>query len=140
MPLSIAINFNGNCREAVNFYAGVFGSEPLRLMTYGEGDASFDQNFQVTEAMRDKIMFAYLDIAGALVEFSDMPDGFDFERGNSMSPVLVYARWADAQKAFDGLCAGGQVFVPFANIPGQGWYGMLADRFGIVWIFRASAK
>ena len=36
MQLELFINFNGNCREAVEFYAKVFKSSVNNLMTYGE--------------------------------------------------------------------------------------------------------
>ena len=35
MKLEMFINFNGNCREAVEFYVKVFKSEAGNLMTYG---------------------------------------------------------------------------------------------------------
>ena len=40
MSFSIFINFNGNCREAVTFYAGVFGPEMPKLMTYADAPPS----------------------------------------------------------------------------------------------------
>jgi uncharacterized glyoxalase superfamily protein PhnB len=36
MGVSPYINFSGNCREAVNFYARVFGTAAPRIMTFGE--------------------------------------------------------------------------------------------------------
>ena len=36
MPVDIYLNFNGNCREAVEFYAKVFGTEKPRIQTFGE--------------------------------------------------------------------------------------------------------
>ena len=36
MQLEMFINFNGNCREAVEFYAKVFKSTVNNLMTYGD--------------------------------------------------------------------------------------------------------
>ena len=36
MAIHAYINFNGNCREAVEFYAGIFGTEDPQIMTFGE--------------------------------------------------------------------------------------------------------
>jgi PhnB protein len=36
MSVDVYINFNGNCREAVEFYAKVFGTEKPQIMTFGE--------------------------------------------------------------------------------------------------------
>ena len=36
MAINIYMNFNGNCREAVEFYAQVFGTPEPKIMTYGD--------------------------------------------------------------------------------------------------------
>ena len=36
MAVEAYINFNGNCREAVEFYASAFGTEKPQFMTFGD--------------------------------------------------------------------------------------------------------
>ncbi|MBP2636995.1 MAG: hypothetical protein H6Q72_2902 [Firmicutes bacterium] len=36
MSVDVFLNFNGNCREAVEFYAQVFGTEKPQFMTFGD--------------------------------------------------------------------------------------------------------
>lgn len=36
MSVEAYVNFNGNCREAVEFYANVFDIEKQQIMTFGE--------------------------------------------------------------------------------------------------------
>jgi PhnB protein len=36
MVVAVYINFNGNCREAVQFYADVFNTEKPESMTFAE--------------------------------------------------------------------------------------------------------
>lgn len=36
MAVNVYISFNGNCREAVEYYATVFGSDKPKFMTFGE--------------------------------------------------------------------------------------------------------
>ena len=36
MSVDVYLNFNGNTREAVLFYAEVFGTEAPKIMTFGE--------------------------------------------------------------------------------------------------------
>jgi len=133
----MSINFNGNCREAVLFYAGVFHQEVPHFLTYSEGDTSFDPNFQVSEDMKDLIMNTSLNIAGTIVEFSDMPDTFEFIRGNSMFLTVICQDPEEARKVFVQLSENGQAAVPFSQIPGQGWYGMVSDKYQLGWILKA---
>jgi PhnB protein len=50
------IFFNGNCREAMEFYKGVFGGE-LTFSTFGE----FQGEMPDKEVMKDNIMHSMLD-------------------------------------------------------------------------------
>ena len=36
IALDVYINFKGNCREAVEFYATVFGAQKPQIMTFGQ--------------------------------------------------------------------------------------------------------
>ena len=36
MAVDVYLNFNGNCREAAEFYAEAFGTEKPKIMTFGE--------------------------------------------------------------------------------------------------------
>ena len=50
MAINIYINFNGNCREAVEFYAQVFGTKAPKIMTYQElVDYPVDCKFKETQ-------------------------------------------------------------------------------------------
>ncbi|MDL2237634.1 VOC family protein [Christensenellaceae bacterium OttesenSCG-928-K19] len=137
MSFSVFINFNGNCREAVTFYADVFGQPLPYFLTYGEGDASFDKNVQVSEKSKDRIMNTGIMIAGTMVGFSDMPENFDFVRGNSMMLSITYDAMDIAEEAFTRLSENGDVHVEFDFVPGQGHYGMLTDQFGLTWAIRS---
>ena len=36
MTVEVYLNFNGNCREAVEFYAKVFGNDNPQIMAFGD--------------------------------------------------------------------------------------------------------
>lgn len=45
MPVEVYLNFNGNCREAVLFYAHVFETEEPQIMAFGDAPLlSTDEN------------------------------------------------------------------------------------------------
>ena len=138
MSFSIAVNFNGNCREAVTFYAEVFEQSLPHFLTYSQGDTSLDPNFKVSEKMKNWVMYTSLNILGTSIDFSDMPDTFEFIRGNSMALTVMFADSETAKKTFDSLSGKGQVAIPFSAIQGQGFYGMVGDQFGINWVVKAN--
>jgi len=51
MAVSLFVNFNYNCREAVEFYAEVFGAEKPKVMTFGE--MSPDPKFPLPEEAKN---------------------------------------------------------------------------------------
>ena len=58
MTLNTYLHFNGNCREAFEFYRSVFGGEFLFIDTFANGP----EDFEVPEAERDNIMHVSLPI------------------------------------------------------------------------------
>lgn len=52
MAIEAYINFNGNCREAVEFYAEVFGTEEPKSLLFGDVPPS--DEFPLTEEMKKR--------------------------------------------------------------------------------------
>ena len=131
MAFSIALNFNGNCKEAVSYYAKVFEQAPPTFATYGDMDRSFEPNVKMSEGGRQKIAHVQLNIGGTTLSFSDMPDNFDFIQGNNLALCVSFDRFEQAEKAFIQLSEGGSIFVPLAKEAPD--YSLLADKFDLVW-------
>jgi len=85
MAVVAYINFKGNCREAVAFYADVFDTEPAKIMTYGEQN----HGFPLPEAAKDLVMHAELHIMGSPVMFSDVLDNTQLTPGNTISLTVT---------------------------------------------------
>ena len=60
MTVDAYIIFNGNCREAVEFYAQVFETEKPQIMTFGESPS--DPKFPLPEEAKDLVMHTRLNI------------------------------------------------------------------------------
>ena len=52
MSINAYLNFNGNCREAFEFYQSVFGGEFNHVATFAEGP----DEIPVSDAEKNKIM------------------------------------------------------------------------------------
>lgn len=117
------ITFEGNCAEAMDFYASALGGT-LSVMSFR--DSGMDV---------DGVMHAALETpAGFHLFASDTVEGMgELQKGNNVQ-VSLSGDDADALRGYwDALSAGGQVIMPLER---QMWgddYGQLVDRFGIHW-------
>jgi PhnB protein len=125
------INFAGNCREAVEFYAGVFRVEVGNVMTYGEAPA--DPAYPLAEADRDRICYAGIPLGGMVLMFMDVPTGAPLAIGNNINPTLNLEDKAEITRIFDELAVGGEVLMGLQTTFFSEWYGMVKDKYGVVW-------
>ena len=133
MAIEVFIHFNGNCREAVEFYAKVFGNEKPKIMTYGEAPA--DPEFQLPEEAKKLVLYTFLNICGSNVMFSDMPPGTNFISGNNISISVVSKNIDEIKSFFAQMKEGGIVSMDLQETFWSKCYGMLTDKFGITWQF-----
>jgi len=131
MLLELFINFDGNCREAVEFYAKVFKSKVGNLMTYG--DAPPDPDYPVPEADRDRVMYAGVPIGGITVMFMDMPSDTPLEVGNNINPTISIDNKEEITRIFNELKEGGEVYMGLQKPFLSEGYGMWEDQFGVIW-------
>lgn len=125
--------FNGNCREAMNFYAGVFGGK-ADFMTYAEAPAA-DQH-----GGGERIMHARLTEGAFSLMASDPPPGQSVGVGGNFALSLNCQNHADQDRLFAGLSAGGRVTMTLQNTFWGVRFGMLFDRFGTQWMLSSPLK
>jgi PhnB protein len=131
MNLELFINFDGNCREAVAFYAKAFKSEVTNLMTYGQ--SPHDPNYTLQEADRDKIMYAGVPIGGITVMFMDMPTGYPLVIGNNINPTISMDNKEEVERIYNELKVDGEVYMELQKTFFSELYGMVKDKFGVIW-------
>jgi len=131
MLMELFINFDGNCREAVEFYAKVFKSSVNNLMTYGE--APPDPNYPVAEADKDRVIYAGVPMGNIVVMFSDVPAGSEFIKGNNISPTVSVDDKDEVTRIFNELAAEGEVYMPLGQTFFSELFGMVEDKFGVIW-------
>ncbi len=123
------LNFRGEARAALEFYQSVFGGE-LSAFTYEDahsvGDPSEAQQIMWGQVIADN---------GFHVMAYDVPSSRSFERGDGSFFVSVRGESADEVAALWAKLSDGATVVQ--ELGPAGWsplYGMLSDRFGIVWV------
>jgi PhnB protein len=132
MQLELFINFNGNCREAVEFYAMVFKSSVNNLMTFGEAPPDLGGN-SLPESDRNRIMYAGVPIGDMVVMFMDYPSGSEFIKGNNIIPTVNTEDKDEVTRIFNELKDGGKVYFELQKTFYSEWYGMVEDKYGVTW-------
>lgn len=130
MSLNPYINFNGNCREAVDFYADVFKTENPVIMTYGDA-----HNGELREDVKDLVMHTYLNIHGLTVMFSDFSPEMDFVMGNNISLTIVSKDMDEIRYLYERLKEGGRIDMELQETFWSKLYGSVIDKFGVIWQF-----
>lgn len=128
------LNFRGQAREALNFYASVFGGNVM-IVTHAQSYGTTD------EAEADLVSWgqAVSDRGFAIMAF-DVPAAMAYDAGEI--PFFVSVRGADVAEIsayWDKLAEGGTIIHALAQ---SGWaklYGMVKDRFGITWVLDVPA-
>lgn len=133
MPIDVYINFNGNCREAVEYYAEVFETDKPQIMTFGETPPN--PEYPLPDEAKELVMHTRLNINGSNVRFSDVFPGMPFVEGNNISLALVTNNMDDIKSYFNKLKEGGKVRMELQETFFSKCYGSLKDKFGIEWQF-----
>jgi PhnB protein len=126
------IAFDGQAREAMEFYQQVFGGD-LVINTFGEFGATDSPD-------ADKIMHSQLETpSGYTVMGSDVPQGMEYTRGTNVSVSLSGDDGDELHGYWDKLAEGGTVSVPLEKQMWGDEFGMCVDRFGIAWMINIAA-
>jgi PhnB protein len=133
VSIDVYLNFNGNCRDAVEYYAEVFGIEKPKIMSFG--DTPPDPNYPLPEEAKNLVMHSRLNISGSNVMFSDVFPGMPFVEGNNVSLSLVSKDIDEVKAIFHKLKDGGKVGMELQETFWSKCYGSLKDKFGIEWQF-----
>ena len=118
------ISFNGNARQAMEFYEGVFGGT-LRLNTFGEFGAQ-------DSADAEKIMHASLETtSGYTLMGADTPSGMEHNPGNNIAVSLGGDDADELRGYWEKLSDAGTVSVPLEKQMWGDEFGMCVDKFGV---------
>ncbi|MCS7459824.1 VOC family protein [Paenibacillus doosanensis] len=130
MSVNVYFNFNGNCREAVEFYAEAFGTKP-HIMTFEQAPPNPD--FPLPEEAKHLVMHARLNIDGSVVMFSDVFPGMPFTAGSNITISIVNKDVDKLKSYYHKLKEGGEVRMELQETFFSKCYGSLKDKFGIEW-------
>lgn len=132
MKIEPYLFFEGRCDEAVEFYRKNLGAEVDTLMRYKESPEPH-QPGALPPGSENKVMHAVIKIGDAKVMVSDgRCSGKPVFQGFALT--ITAPDVAQADKMFSALTDGGQVQMPLAKTFFSPRFGMVTDRFGVLWM------
>lgn len=130
------LNFDGQGREAADFYAEVLDAELSGIVTYGEAHGSDMDMGDFPENAKDMVMNAEIILKnGQSFMISDVPPGMGmpFRKGNNVSLTITPDDKEEARTIFGKLADGGEIAMELQETFWSPLYGSVTDRFGIEW-------
>ena len=121
--------FEGRCAEAIEFYRTALGAEVVSLFRFKD----CPDPTGIAPGMEEKVMHASLRIGGSTLLMSDgrCQQAASFA-GFSLSLNLTDE--VRAKELFGALGEGGTVMMPLAKTFWSPCFGMVTDRFGVLWM------
>jgi PhnB protein len=133
--LSTYILFNGNCKQAMEFYKSCLGGE-LALTSVGESPM---KNI-FPESMHQKTVNAKLVAGNITISASDwLRPAQTPVMGNMVCLYLNGGKPAQLKALFNKLAVDADVTDPLTQQP-FGMYGALNDKFGVRWMFHTGEQ
>jgi PhnB protein len=120
--------FDGRADEAVEFYRQAVGAEVEFLLRFKDSP----EPAQCPPGSGEKVMHATLSIGQSKLMLSDGHCASQAQfKGFALS--LTVPTVAEAERLFAALVVGGQVVMPQTKTFFSPSFGMVTDRFGVLW-------
>jgi PhnB protein len=132
MQVQTYLFFEGRCEEAIEFYKKAVGAEVTMIMRMKESPEQGEAQ-RVPPEKGDKILHSAFKVGETTVLASDGECSGKVTHGG-FALSLTLTQEAEAKKYFDALSQGGKVNLPLTKTFFSPSFGMLVDRFGVMWM------
>lgn len=130
MQVQTYLFFEGRCEEALAFYREALGAEVEVMMRYSESPEPCAEGMSPPG---DKIMHASFRVGETVMMASDGRCTGQAAFQGSAQTISV-ADEAEATRIFGALSEGGSVVMPLGRTFYSPCFGMVTDKFGVMWM------
>lgn len=128
MKMYTFLNYGGNCEEAFRFYEKHLGGKITMMLRHRDAPEN-----TVPEDWKNAIMHARITLGETELLGSDVPrDRFQPMRSAYLS--LIVDSTPDAERIYNLLCDGGEIFMRMEETFFAHRFAMLRDKFGTSWM------
>ncbi len=132
LGVSPYIRFQGNCREAIDFYKAALDAELMFSQTYGDSPMS-------DMGAANNIMHCTIKVGESQIMMCDDPRPDATAAGGNISLAIGLNDPAKAKQLFENLAKGGTVVMPLEKTFWAEAFGMVTDKFGVKWMVNSDA-
>jgi PhnB protein len=134
MKLVPYIHFNGNCREAIEFYRDCLNGTIESMQTFGDAPA-----MKVDDSLKNHVLHSVFKFGDNVIMASDTA-GRTVTVGDNMRLSIDVPEAKTMDAIFNKMAVGGNITMPLQDTFWGARFGMLVDKFGIGWMFNCDEK
>ena len=126
------LTFDGNCREAMQFYRKCLGTEiQITPVMDAQGKPSNEAGARIMHSQ-------LLRNGQPILQASDDQPGSSPRPGDNFNVSVECDSVDEINRIFEALSQGGKVRMPLGKMAWGARFGMLTDKFGIQWILNCT--
>lgn len=129
--VNVYLVFDGNAREAFDFYKQCFGGE-LFAMKFSEAPVPMEKH---APGAGDRMMHIALRNGNSVLMASDTMPGMPFTAGNNFNVCIVCDSNDEVDRYFAAISKGGKVHMPPQETFWAHRFAGCQDKFGVNWMF-----
>jgi PhnB protein len=129
MKLHTLLNYGGNCAEAFHFYEKHLGGRIEFMATFAE----MPNAETAPPGMENAILHASIELGETRLMANDVPKE-RFQPMRSAYLALSVENDGEAERIYNLLSEGGEIFMPMQETFFATRFSMLRDRFGTSWM------
>ena len=137
MKVMPQLAFNGNCRQAFEYYEKMLNGKVAVMNTFGDNDAKLPPGSAASAP--DKIRFAELQLGAFSILGNDVPDA-DYRTMQGFHISLHVDTSIEARRIFTALSNGGEIETPLSEVAWSSAFGIVRDQFGTPWLILSLDK
>ena len=134
MNVSFHIHFNGQCREAFEYYANVLDGKIGTMLPFSQSPEAGN----VPEAWKSKIVHGNIEIGDINIAGDDLQPEH-YKQPNGFYILLGIEDETKTRAVFESLSKNGKVVFPLQKTFWSPCYGIVIDQFGVPWKVNCAA-
>lgn len=128
LKLQPYLAFNGNCKNALQFYKSILGGSIENEQTYNDLEIEIPGNY------RDKLQHAELKGNGFHIMAYDASPDTPLTNGTNINMSIDVDSKEKGEEIFNKLSKNGTVHTPFQEMSWNALYGRCSDQYNISWM------
>ncbi len=141
MKFNPYLNFDGNAKEAMEFYKSVFGGEFNAQQKFSEIPPQ--EGVAFPEEEKNRIMHISLPLGDDnFLMASDISpsQGHKLNQGNNVYISLTPDTLEEAKRIYKELSNGGKIEMEFQKMFWGDYFASFTDKFGVMWMINIKAE